>query len=272
MDRRRIRPLFLFLCCHLGVVLFRVRVAAFVPGGWTVRKAAEWSVLQPDKRRRRTAGRTATASSSTPIPISDGSSDGTMMIPIGRVIDVDGWVELCSQNLYEQTGQSLYERMDGVNTPDQVHRSTRYAVLSHGIQDDPIYCYFNDGALQTFQWSETEVFQIPSRYSAPAGPVRDARQVMMASIANAAAPPPPSQQDETQKEEGDGVVRLIPSAIRQTKDGALFELVNVLLWNVYVNDDDDSGRRRRRVGQTALFDRNLVRPVVAADDKSTIVS
>jgi hypothetical protein len=191
------------------------------------------------------------------------------MIPIGRVVDVDGWVELCSQNLYEQTGQSLYDRMEGISTPAQVHRSTRYSVLSHGVQDDPIYCYFNDGALETFQWSEAEVYQIPSRYSAPAGPVRDARQVMMASIA--AAESPPQQDEPPPKEGGDGGVRVIPSAIRQTKDGALFELVNVLLWNVYV--DDDNGRRRR-VGQTALFDRDLVRPVVTVDndDKTTIVS
>jgi MEKHLA domain len=183
------------------------------------------------------------------IPISDGSSrtdkndDG---IPVGRVVDMVAWVELSSKSLYQQTGQSLFDRMDGVETVAQVHRSTRYAVLSHGTQPDPIYCYFNDGALLTFQWPESEIYQKPSRYSAPAGPEREDRQVQI----------------ETAAQQGD-IARVIPSAIRQTKTGEVFELVNVLLWNVY---DDHDGGGGERVGQTALFDRELLRPILLPGD------
>jgi hypothetical protein len=48
---------------------------------------------------------------------------------------------------------------------------------------------------------------------------------------------------------------------KQKADGDLFEMVNVLLWNVYNNDG-------QRVGQTAVsYDRNLVRPVAGTDGK-----
>jgi hypothetical protein len=46
-------------------------------------------------------------------------------------------------------------------------------------------------------------------------------------------------------------VCFIKTAIRQTKMGRKFQLTDVILWNVY-NDQEE------RVGQTALFDRDLV--------------
>jgi hypothetical protein len=125
--------------------------------------------------------------------------------------------------------------MVGVDSPSQVHDHERYAVLSHGVQDDPIYCYFNKAAFLQFKWTEEEVYRLPSRYSAPPGPARTSRQV------------------DVEKAIHDDV-RELSSVIRQTKDGELFEMVNVLLWNVY-------NERGERVGQTAFYDRNLVRPV-----------
>jgi MEKHLA domain len=157
-------------------------------------------------------------------------------IPEGRVPDMDAWIQLSSDSLKKFTGKSLFDYMDGVTQPSQVHDNKRYAVLSHGTQEDPIYCYFNKAALEQFQWTEETIYSLPSRYSAPDGAHRSARQ---ADIEQAI------QQDVTE----------LASVIRQTRHGELFEMIKVLLWNVYDGD--------QRVGQTALYDRQLVRQVEA---------
>ena len=157
-------------------------------------------------------------------------------IPPGRVEDIDDWVRLSSDSLQRFTGKSLLDVMEGVDTVESVHDNERYAVLSHGNQTDPIYNYFNKGAFLTFQWPESEVYSLPSRYSAPDGSLRQDRAKMMQTVVD---------QD----------VRTIPIAIRQTKAGDFFQLTNVTLWNVY----DDSGEVR--LGQTAVFDRTLIQPL-----------
>lgn len=157
------------------------------------------------------------------------------VIPPGRVEDIDEWVRLSSDSLKRLTGVSLLDVMDGVSTIHNVHDNERYAVLSHGNQTDPIYNYFNKGAFLTFQWTESEIYNLPSRYSAPDGSVRSDRAKMMQTVV-------------------EQHVRFIPLAIRQNKAGECFQLTNVTLWNVY----DDDGIR---VGQTAFFDRTLIKPL-----------
>jgi hypothetical protein len=158
------------------------------------------------------------------------------LIPNGRVEDMDAWIQLSSDSLQRFTGKSLFDYMEegNITTPSQIHHNERYAVLSHGTQDDPIYCYFNRAALQQFQWTEEEVYSLASRYSAPDGADRTTRQA-----------------DVQQALEDD--VKELTSVVRQTKHGDLFEMVNVVLWNVY--------NGTQRVGQTAIYDRELVRPV-----------
>lgn len=158
-------------------------------------------------------------------------------IPLGRVVDADTWVDMSSHSLYRLTGKSMYDRMENIGCASQVHESIRFAVLSHGTQDDPIFCYANKGALQLFQWPESEIYQLPSRYSAPEGKLRDDRSNAISTTAQ-------------QK------FSFITSATRQTKTGNLFEMNDVLLWNVYDNDGV-------RVGQTALVDCKLVKQVEA---------
>jgi hypothetical protein len=87
--------------------------------------------------------------------------------------------------------------------------------------------------LQQFEWPENEVYSLHSRYSAPGGALRRDRDEAIQSIA---------RQEE---------LRIIPTAIRQTKFGKQFQLVNVTLWNVYDNDGV-------RLGQMAWFDRTLI--------------
>jgi hypothetical protein len=157
-------------------------------------------------------------------------------IPKGRVKDIDAWIQLSSDSLQRLTGKSLldYVEDENITTLSQIHDSERYAVLSHGTQDDPIYCYFNQAALLQFQWTEEEVYFLPSRYSAPDGADRTARQA-----------------DVQQALKDD--FKELTSVIRQTKHGDLFEMVNVVLWNVY--------NGTQLVGQTAIYDRELVRQV-----------
>jgi hypothetical protein len=156
-------------------------------------------------------------------------------VPAGqRVPDIDQWIRFCSNSLQQATGKTLYEEISdpSIQTSAGLHNNERYAVLSHGTQDDPIYNYFNRAALLTFQYPEDEVYSIPSRYSAPAGPSREEREQLMKR----------SVQDVWQR---------YPKAVRQGKNGDIFQLTNVLLWNVY----DDDGNR---VGQAALFDRDKI--------------
>jgi hypothetical protein len=154
-------------------------------------------------------------------------------IPSGRVENMDEWIQLSSDSLKRFTGKSLLDVLDDVSTISDIHSNTRYAVLSHGNQTDPIYNYFNEAALQQFEWPESEIYSLHSRYSAPDGTLRRDRDEAIQSIAR--------------REE----LRIIPTAVRQTKYGTQFQLVNVTLWNVYDNDGV-------RLGQTAWFDRNLV--------------
>jgi hypothetical protein len=154
--------------------------------------------------------------------------------PKGRVVDIDEWIQMCSDSLKKFTGRSLVESMNGIEELVDVHDCERYAVLSHGTQEDPIYKYFNKGALLTFQYSEDEAYQLPSRYSAPDGDTRTERATLMNKIV---------------AEE----VGRFPTAIRQNKSGEQFQLTDVILWNVY-----DKGIH---VGQTALFDRAKIVPL-----------
>jgi hypothetical protein len=163
-------------------------------------------------------------------------------IPAGRVADVDDWIRLSSQSLENATGINLLDRMN-LETVTQVHESERFAVLSHGTQEDPVYNYFNRGAVLTFLYAEDEIYQLPSRYSAPAGAVRSNRQGLMQNV---------KEQD----------VMVFPTAIRISKTGQQFQLQGVVLWNVYSSDGV-------RVGQTALFDRDLIQMLPVPEDESS---
>ena len=161
----------------------------------------------------------------------------------GRVEDIDQWIQWCSDSLKQARGVSLLEFMQ-VDSIQAVHSHERYAVVSHGIQEDPIFCYANAATLKTFQYTEEEFYQLPSRKSAPTlGGERSTRQSIMSDVDN-------------------NQVWDIPSGIRQRKDGSLFEFRNVILWNVY--DTTSTSTESRRVGQCAVYDRALIQEVNTA--------
>jgi MEKHLA domain len=153
------------------------------------------------------------------------------MAPVGRVDDINEWILWSSNSLAQAHNQSLLEMMK-VDSIEQVHTHKRYAVLSHGTQDDPIFCYSNVAARDAFQYTEHEFYQLPSRYSAPGGGDRQSRQKIMEDADNAN-------------------YWIIPHGIRQRKDDSLFEFRDVILWNVY-------NPQGVRVGQSAVYDQDKV--------------
>mmetsp|Transcript_29297 Transcript_29297/g.48425 ORF Transcript_29297/g.48425 Transcript_29297/m.48425 type:complete len:214 (-) Transcript_29297:35-676(-) len=154
--------------------------------------------------------------------------------PAGRIEDIDQWIEWTSDSLQQFDNQTLFDFMN-VDTMEDIHNHERYAVLSHGVQDDPIFCYSNVAARTTFQYTEDEFYQLPSRYSAPVGggERKDRAQIM--------------------NDVNNDNLWIIPNGIRIRKDGSLFEFRDVILWNVY--------HHGVRVGQSAVYDREKVMEV-----------
>jgi hypothetical protein len=117
-------------------------------------------------------------------------------------------------------------------TAQELHESTRFAVLSHGNQTDPVYSYVNAAGFLVFRWPEHVYYQLPSRYSAPDGTHRAARAHVV---------------DSTVAQD----VKFISEAVRVRYPNETVTLRDAILWNVY----NDAGYR---VGQTVLFDVNQV--------------
>jgi hypothetical protein len=231
-------------------------------------------------------------------------------IPPGRVRDRDTWVRWSSESVVraglfrqpasQEDNTSTDEDTTNSDAPsssltlmeylgiadstdyDAVHSHTRYAVLSHGTQDDPIYCYFNRAALATFEWPESQVYQLPSRYSAPSGAVRQQRQAMLQQVTaatitttmpesttttavtdthNDTSDATKSNQDSTTKFQ-EGLV--LNDSVRCNARGELLGIDTIYYWNVY----NDQGIR---VGQTAVFDCESIRPVSNEDLQGTTV-
>jgi hypothetical protein len=178
-----------------------------------------------------------TVAASVPVPLAsddddDDDIDEIDKIPMGRVKDRDEWIQWSSQSLYQFTGRTLFNEMN-VSSIREIHENERYGVLSHGIQNDPIFHYCNRAAVLQFEYTETELYQLPSRYSAP---LCDNNRLIRDQIMKQSTLP------------GQNVMYL-SNAIRQKKSGQLFLISNITLWNVYCDDDCI-----HRVGQTAIYD------------------
>ena len=191
---------------------------------------------------------------------SSSSSSSPSSIPTGRVEDIDQWIQWCSDSLEKFRGISLLEYMH-VQSIQQVHTNERYAVVSHGTQKDPIFCYANAATLRTFQYdtdteTESEFYQLPSRKSAPtAGGERQKRQAIMDDALRI-------DENSSSSSNNNPQVWDIKTGIRQRKDGSLFEFRNVLLWNVYKDDAaTTTTTAAKRVGQCAVYDTAQIKEV-----------
>ena len=163
--------------------------------------------------------------------------DENESIPEGRVANITQWLTWSDnslKNLCEDGKGGLFDRINGIlgkgaiSTPQQIHESDRFAVLSHGNQSDPIYNYVNAAGFRVFRWPEEVYYQLPSRKSAPEGAARNERAKVV---------------DTTVVKD----ITYIGEAVRVRYPNATVTLRDAILWNVY----DDDGYR---VGQTVLFD------------------
>mmetsp|Transcript_17266 Transcript_17266/g.49473 ORF Transcript_17266/g.49473 Transcript_17266/m.49473 type:complete len:235 (-) Transcript_17266:773-1477(-) len=166
--------------------------------------------------------------------------DDATTIPEGRVTNIAQWLTWSDKSLTkscEDKKGGLYDRInellggesaETITTPQQVHESSRFAVLSHGNQTDPIYNYVNTAGFRVFRWPAEVYYRLPSRKSAPEGSARQQRAKVI---------------DDTVAED----ITYIEEAVRVRYPNDTVTLRDAILWNVY----DDGGYR---VGQTVLFD------------------
>ena len=160
-----------------------------------------------------------------------------------RVVDIYNWIRLSDESLRKLSTDGkggLYDRINealsqsdhpAVRSAEDVDESTRFAVLSHGNQPDPVYNYINTAGHEIFRWPKEIYYRLPSRYSAPDGALRNNRAQQIAATVV----------DD---------VTYIPEAVRVRYPNKTVIIREAVLWNVY----DDAGYR---VGQTVLFDTNL---------------
>ncbi len=102
-----------------------------------------------------------------------------------------------------------------------------YVLLAHNGSEDPIFNYANQTALNLFEMSWEEITNMPSKYSAESDE-RGQREKFIAEVTE------------------NGYSKDY-SGIRISKTGKRFEIKNVILWNVY--DEENN-----RIGQAAMFD------------------
>ena len=104
-----------------------------------------------------------------------------------------------------------------VNKPlIQLLYNAPFALLSHGLEDDPVFNFGNAAALKLFEYSWHEFIQLPSRLSAK--PVdQDERQRLLAAV---------NQQGYIDNYTG----------IRIAASGREFLIKNAVVWNIVDKD------------------------------------
>lgn len=107
-----------------------------------------------------------------------------------------------------------------------LHERAPYALLAHGTESDPLFCYANEQALRCFGYPRAEFIGMPSRFSASPKD-RAARQVLMETV---------GRQGYASGYEG----------WRVDQAGRAFMIHAGVVWNLLDSDG-------QRLGQAALF-------------------
>lgn len=151
-------------------------------------------------------------------------------VPPGHagVKDRSAHVDILDQSLKDHTGRGVYERM-GTSEPCccEVCLNQRYALVSHGPEDEPCYNYGNSAFLSLLDCTWDELCHLPTRRLSDSGDDLVGRDLMEKGVGYA--------ESET--------------SIWVTHDGEPFTVHDMLIWNCY----DETGKY---YGQAALFDRN----------------
>ncbi|MGM3423710.1 MEKHLA domain-containing protein [Pseudomonas benzopyrenica] len=135
---------------------------------------------------------------------------------------------LLDASYHHWLGQPLL-RPAGLSQADVLtwlHERAPYALLAHGIEQDPLFCYANHQALCCFGYPRAEFLGMPSRFSASPKD-RDERQRLMEAV---------GRQGYASGYEG----------WRVDRDGEAFQIHAGVVWNLLDVDG-------QRLGQAALF-------------------
>jgi len=160
--------------------------------------------------------------------------------PGGCIRNLENHIRLLNQSLQDSSGQSLFgwiqtqQYIDGENqlieeSAQALHNNTRFGVLSHGTQPDPVYNYGNLASLELFEQTIEKLCQTPSRFSTIPELMEDRSDLIKAI-----------------EEDGHGTIH---SAIRISAEGHPFEIPQIKVWTV--RDDDG-----KRIGLAAIYDRD----------------
>jgi hypothetical protein len=134
---------------------------------------------------------------------------------------------LC-QSFAHWTGQDLVDPDLESEARARCLYEAKFAVLSHGLEADPVLNYGNQVALDLWQMSWSEFTQMPSRLTAE--PMeREERDRLLAMAA---------AQNYISGYRG----------VRIASSGARFEIIDAMIWDVV----DQNGQK---LGQAAMFDR-----------------
>lgn len=107
-----------------------------------------------------------------------------------------------------------------------LYRDASFAVLAHGVEDDPKFIYANRTAQRCFEYSWDEILTLPSRFSAEV-PDRAARKALLEQVAR------------------NGFMTGY-RGLRVAKSGRRFIIEDGIVWELI----DDKGMRH---GQAATF-------------------
>ena len=81
----------------------------------------------------------------------------------------------------EATNSNNPPPIQNITTAEQLDQNNRFGILSHGMQEDPIYNYGNVAALELFDQTLDDLCQTPSRYSTVES-LMDDREELIQSI------------------------------------------------------------------------------------------
>jgi len=99
------------------------------------------------------------------------SSSATSASSAADSIDRQDHVRILSDNLFKHTGKDLLLMMDldgNTDSPgwqDEIHMSMRWALLSHGADNDldgPVNNYANFGACSAFSYAQSQILNLPA--------------------------------------------------------------------------------------------------------------
>jgi len=136
-----------------------------------------------------------------------------------------GHVELLRSNLKHWTGCGLMEECDALAAARQLYFAP-FALLSHGLEDDPVINYANRTAQLLFEMDWAEFVKLPSRLSAEAV-LQQERDMLLKRVSQ------------------NGYIDDY-SGVRISKTGKRFLIDHASVWNLL----DDQGKY---AGQAAMF-------------------